>query len=289
MRDRSTSPHVYRVALSFDVDALSLWIGSFKASNASMVSRGEFDVPATRRVLALLERLGLKATFFVPGHTALAYPDLVRAVASAGHEIGHHGFVHERTTELTPDREREVLERGLEILADTTGSRPIGYRSPSWEFTSFTPDLLVAYGMTYDSSLMASDFEPYWVRAGDRFSADGPYEFGREVPIVELPVSWVLDDFPYFEFVRGANQGLRPASDVREIWAGEFEFFRSRTDGGCFTLTMHPQIIGRGHRLLMLESLLDEMMEQGATFVTLGEAAADWKAAQPLPAEVTGS
>lgn len=273
----------HKVALSFDVDALSLWIGSFKATNASMISRGEFDVPATKRILAMLERFDLTATFFVPGHTALAFPDLVREIGAHGHEIGHHGFVHERTTELTPERERDVLDRGLEIITSLLGDRPLGYRSPSWEFTEHTADLLVDRGFVYDTSLMGSDFEPYWVRSGDAFTSDGPYVFGHEVPLVEMPVSWVLDDFPYFEFVRGVNQGLRPASDVLEIWTDEFEYFRSRLDGGCFTLTMHPQIIGRGHRMLMLEKLVEMMMERGATFVGLGSAAAAWKSSRSTP------
>ena len=112
MTGGSEVPAAHRVALSFDVDALSLWIGSFKATNTSMVSRGEFDVPATRRILAMLQRFDLKATFFVPGHTALAFPDLALDIASRGHEIGHHGFVHERTTELSPEREREVSVAG---------------------------------------------------------------------------------------------------------------------------------------------------------------------------------
>jgi peptidoglycan-N-acetylglucosamine deacetylase len=283
------APATHHVALSFDVDALSLWIGSFKATNASMVSRGEFDVPATRRILALLGASGLQATFFVPGHTALAYPDLVRQISAEGHEIGHHGFVHERTTELTPDRERDVLDRGLEILGSLVGTAPLGYRSPSWEFTEHTPELLLDRGFLYDTSLMGSDFEPYWVRAGDVFTPDGPYEFGRELPIVELPVSWVLDDFPYFEFVRGVNQGLRPASQVLEIWSDEYEYFRSRVGSGCFTLTMHPQIIGRGHRILMLERLVETMMERGATFVTLGQAAAEWKSGRPVPTGGSGA
>jgi peptidoglycan/xylan/chitin deacetylase (PgdA/CDA1 family) len=279
----SDAAPAHQVALSFDVDALSLWIGSFKATNASMVSRGEFDVPATKRVLDMLRRHELAATFFVPGHTALAFPDLVREIAAEGHEIGHHGFVHERTTELSPERERDVLDRGLEILTSLLGDRPIGYRSPSWEFTEHTPDLLLQRAFLYDTSLMASDFEPYWVRSGDRFTADGPYEFGHEVPIVEMPVSWVLDDFPYFEFVRGVNQGLRPASDVLEIWGAEFGYFCDRLDGGCFTLTMHPQIIGRGHRMLMLEQFVEIVIDRGVPFVTLGTAAAAWKARRSLP------
>jgi peptidoglycan/xylan/chitin deacetylase (PgdA/CDA1 family) len=273
----------HRVALTFDVDALSLWIGSFKATNSSMVSRGEFDVPATHRVLEWLSAVGIPATFFVPGHTALAYPELVREIAARGHEVGNHGFVHERVTELSADDERRVLNRGNEILGELLGAQPRGYRSPSWEFTERTPSLLLDLGFAYDSSLMARDFEPYWVRIGDQFSTTEAYTFGQEVGLVELPVSWILDDFPYFEYVRGVNAGLRPPSEVLEIWSGEFTYFRTRLSGGCFTLTMHPQIIARGHRMLMLERFVDEIGQQGVTFTTLGDAAAAWKSTATPP------
>ena len=266
------------VALTFDFDAMSLWIGSFKATNASMVSRGEFAVPATRRILDLLDRHGVPATFFVPGHTALAFPDAVRDVAAAGHEIGHHGFVHERVTELSPERELEVLRRGAEILEDVTGRRPVGYRSPSWEFSAATLELLVSEGFAYDSSLMASDFVPYRPRVGDSFGADGPYRFGTEAPLVEVPVSWALDDFPHFEYVPRALQQMKTPSQVHEIWWGEFDWFCREVDAGCYTLTMHPQVIGRGHRLDLLDRLVGEMRARGGVgFARLSEVAEAWR------------
>src|SRR5215213_4684464 len=138
------------VALTFDFDAMSLWIGSFKATSPGVISRGEFAPKGVERVLALLERHQIPATFFVPGQTVLAYPDTVKAIVAGGHEIGHHGFVHERVTELTPQREREVLERGIEILTEIAGSAPSGYRSPSWDFTPQTLDLLQEHGFLYD-------------------------------------------------------------------------------------------------------------------------------------------
>lgn len=268
------------VALTFDFDAFSSWIGTYKATNTSAISRGEFGVEGMRRVLALLEKHAIRTTFFVPGHTGLAFPDAVRAAIADGHEIAHHGYVHERITELTPAREHEVLRIGIDILGDLTGRRPIGYRSPSWEFTPQTIDLLLQEGFQYDSSLMASDYVPYWPRRGDSFSADGPYVFGTPAPLVELPVSWELDDMPHFSFVRGVNTGLKTPTQVHEIWFGEFRYFREEVAGGCWTLTMHPQIIGRGHRMRMLAELIAEMKQWDVTFAPLAEAAEAWRTEQ---------
>jgi peptidoglycan-N-acetylglucosamine deacetylase len=268
------------VALTFDFDAFSSWIGTYKTTNASALSRGEFGVEGMRRVLRLLEKHGIPATFFVPGHSALAFPDSVRAAIAADHEIGHHGFVHERITELSPERELEVLKIGIDILSDLTGKRPVGYRSPSWEFTTSTLDFLLAENFTYDSSLMASDYVPYWPRQGDRFTSDGPYVFGTPAPIVELPVSWELDDMPHFSFLRGVNTGLKTPTQVLEIWYEEFRYFREETDGGCWTLTMHPQIIGRGHRVRMLDELVSRMKQTDVVFTTLARAANAWRSEQ---------
>lgn len=270
------------VAITFDLDALSVWIGSYKATNASAVSRGEFEVRAANRILAVLRQFNIRSTFFVPGHTVLAYPAVVDAIVRDGHEIGHHGYVHERLSELSDGREEEVLVLGSEIIEHHTGSRPTGYRSPSWEFTEHTARLLTAHGFLYDSSLMGSDFEPYWVRADDRYPADGPYEFGQDTPVVELPVSWVLDDFPNFEYVRGVLPTMKAPSQVYEIWSGEYEYFANRLTSGCFTLTLHPQCIGRGHRLMMLERLLADIAKSGARFATLHDVATEW-AGRPSP------
>ncbi|MEA2661569.1 MAG: peptidoglycan-N-acetylglucosamine deacetylase [Chloroflexota bacterium] len=270
----------HHVALSFDLDAIALWIGTFKATNVSTLSRGEFDAIGIPRILKLLQDRHIPATFFVPGHTALAFRSSVDEVVAAGHEIAHHGFVHERITELTPERELEVLRKGIEILSEVTGRRPVGYRSPSWDFTTHTTRYLLEHDFLYDSSMMATDFTPYWPRVDDQASADAPYVFGRQVPLVEIPVAWELGDAPHFLYVRGFTPGLRPANDVYDLWSEEYKFFRTRVPGGCYTLTLHPQISARGYRLMMLERLVDEMLADGATFSTLETVARAWKAEQ---------
>lgn len=275
------------VGLSFDYDAMSLWIGSFGATSPGVISRGEFGPIGVARILALLERKHAQATFFVPGHTALAYPDSVREIRDRGHEIGHHGYVHERVNELSAERETEIFDTALSVLDQVAGVVPLGYRSPSWDFTEETPRLLESRGIEYDSSLMGSDFEPYWVRTGDVVASDGPYVFGRKTSIVELPVSWMLDDFPHFEFVRGGLHAMKSPSTVYEIWLSEFEaFLRYGSDDACFVLTMHPQVIGRGSRLAMLEKLLDEMGQRSdIDFIPLYEIARHWRQSKAVPHE----
>ena len=268
------------VCLTFDFDAMSLWV---RSSSASMVSRGEFGAVAIDRILRLLSRAEIASTFFVPGHTALAFPDLVRRIRDDGHEIGHHGWVHENPASLEPDAERFVLERGLEALDDVTGVRPSGYRAPAWDMSRHSIDLLLEYGFDYDSSFMADDFSPYYLRRGDRWSPDGPYVFGEPSPLVEVPVSWGLDDYPPFEYVPGRNPGLSAPSAVQEIWQGDFDWALAHCRGGVFTLTLHPQVIGRGHRMLMLKRLVDHMRAaDGVRFETVRSYAVRWRKDHPL-------
>ncbi len=273
------------ICLTFDFDAISLWIGSMGATSPSMISRGEFGVVGVERILRLLGRHGIAATFFVTGHTADTYPDSVRAIVAAGHEIGHHGYLHENPAALaSAAAERAILERGSVALERLTGQRPLGYRSPSWDNSPHTVELLLEQGFRYESSLMGQDFTPYWCRVGDVIHQDGPYQFGPTVDLVEMPVSWILDDFPHFEYVRIANRispGLAAPSKVEEIWRGEFDYLYRDVPGGVYTLTMHPQVIGRGHRMLLLERLIDYFKaHEGVRFTTLATAAADFRAAQ---------
>ncbi|MCA9860793.1 MAG: polysaccharide deacetylase, partial [Thermomicrobiales bacterium] len=197
-----TSPSV---CLSFDFDAISLWIGPMGAKSPSMISRGEFGAVAVPRLLKLLDQAGVPATFFVTGHTAETYPTQTRAIAEAGHEIGHHGYLHENPIELSPEAEEAVLLRGLAALDAVAGVRPVGYRSPAWDNSPSTMELLLKHGFRYESSLMGDDFTPYWCRTGDAIGPDGPYRFGPPVDLVEMPVSWLLDDFPHFEYIRLPN------------------------------------------------------------------------------------
>lgn len=270
--------------ITFDFDGMSSWIGSAKSNNPSMISRGQFGAVAVPRILDLLDRYRVRSSFAVPGHTAYAWPRLVREILDRGHELVHHGWVHENPAEFDEAGERNLLDQGLEALQRVAGVRPTGYRSPAWDFSERTVDLLIEYDFLYDSSCMGHDFYPYYLRSGDRWSLDSAYEFGEVTGLVELPVTWGLDDFPFSEFVFGMNEGLKAPSAVEEMWRDDFQFAKTNCPGGLFTLTLHPQTIGRGNRMLMLERLIKYFEESGAKFETMGDYAARWKAANPVAA-----
>jgi peptidoglycan-N-acetylglucosamine deacetylase len=284
LHSRMEADMQHTVCLSFDFDTISLWINNYKATSPSKISRGEFGVVGARRLLDLLERYNIKATWFVPGHTADTYPQVVAEISERGHEIGHHGYCHENPLGLGESEERRILQKGMASLRNITGSAPLGYRSPAWDLSPFSVKLLMENGFLYDSSLMGNDYSPYFCRSGDQFDLESAYRFGSTVNLVELPVSWDLDDFPAFEYVSLPNKlypGLRAPDDVYAIWAGNFDFMRREVPGGIFTLTMHPQVIGRGHRMLMLERLIEHMMAQpGVRFLRMGDCAGEWKGQQ---------
>jgi peptidoglycan/xylan/chitin deacetylase (PgdA/CDA1 family) len=276
----TTNPAPHSVCLTFDFDAISLWLGPFKANSPSMISRGEFGVIGAKRILALLDRYNIKSTWFVPGHTADTYSEAVAEVFAHGHEIGHHGYCHENPVALEETKERQIIEKGICALEKVTGVKPRGYRSPSWDLSPNTIKLLLEYGFVYDSSMMGNDFQPYLCRVGDTFDLETPYHFGKPVDLVEMPVTWGLDDFPAFEYVSLPSKlypGLRNPEDVYPIWMGDFDYMRRDVPGGVFILTMHPQVIGRGHRMLFLEKLLEHMINQDVTFMRMIDFVESWK------------
>jgi peptidoglycan/xylan/chitin deacetylase (PgdA/CDA1 family) len=280
---RRSSPAV-SVCLTFDFDAISVWIGSMGSRSPGNISRGEFGVIGAHRLLDLLAEQDIRSTWFVPGHTIDTYPDAARAIDEGGHEIGHHNYCHENPRTLELAQERVVIERGIECIARLTGSPPAGYRSPAWDLSPNTLGLLQEFGFVYDSSLMANDFSLYRPRIGDEPHTDGPFSFGQPIDLVEIPVDWSLDDWPYFNVNWPAHHvGLRTPDDVFDVWAAEFDYLYHRLGEGVFTLTMHPQVIGRGHRLLMLERLIEYMKgHKGVAFRTLGEVATGWKLEHPF-------
>lgn len=274
------------VCLTFDFDAISGWIARGMTSPGP-ISRGEFGphvgVP---RILELLKRYDIPTSWYIPGHTLETYPDASHRVADAGHEIGHHGWTHRPPALLTRDEEEEELVRASEAIRALTGRAPRGYRSPSWDLSAHSVDLLLAHGFIYDSSMMGDDYMPYRVRKGDVISLQQPAVFGPETSLVEMPISWTLDDFPHFEFIRTPTviaPGNMNANNVLQNWIDDFIYLNENLDWGVITYTFHPFVIGRGHRMIILEKLIRRLKEANAVFMTVEDAAAEYLTRAPAP------
>ncbi|GAB6899319.1 polysaccharide deacetylase family protein [Kineosporia succinea] len=231
------------VAISFDSDHETPLLRDNQQTPGTL-STGEYGARvAVPRLLRLLDESGVKASFFVPAVSALLHPGEIDAYTAAGHEIGVHGWIHERNTLLSYENELDLIGRSLDTLEHLSGTRPAGIRTPSWDFSPSTLTVVRELGFAYDSSLMADD-EPYEILAA-----------GEPTGLVEIPVEWIRDDAVYFGMSRYA--GLRPytpPADVLELWKREFD--GAYADGGLFQLTMHPSIIGHRSRIWILRELL---------------------------------
>jgi peptidoglycan-N-acetylglucosamine deacetylase len=251
--------------LTFDMDAeaavLTADIHSIRRMSP-MSHQSYGPLVGVPRILGLLEKHGVRATFFVPGYSAHRYPEVVRAIAEAGHEIAHHSYFHENTAGMDAKTEGDMIDLGLRALKDVAGVRPAGYRAPMWEMNYHTPALLAERGFRWDSSLMDSD-HPYLL------SVDG----GPRT-LVEVPVSWGLDDWEQYAFLPdliGSGVIESPAKAL-EMWTLELEAMYKL--GAAFTLCCHPFLSGRPSRALALERLIERMLVQrGLWITTVGEVA----------------
>lgn len=267
------------VCLTFDFDAQSGFI-SRGLTTPTPLSRGEFGIVGARRVLDLLKAHGLPSTWFVPGFTIETYPAVCESVAKAGHEIGHHSWAHVAPALQSREEEEADMARANEAILRLVGSKARGYRSPAWDLSANTIELLLAQGFEYDSSLMGADYRPYRARLGDVAELGNPYRFGEETSLIEMPISWTMDDHPHFEFMRLPNSvmpGLQSPRTVLQGWFDEFRYMKKSIDWGVLTYTMHPYVIGRGYRMICFEELLDKLIEEGAVFMTMEEAAREAK------------
>lgn len=192
------------VCLTFDLDNASAAIARDMTS-PTMISRGDFGMIATERLLKLLRKYAVQSTWFVPGHTIETYPSSVRTVHDAGHEIGNHGWTHRIPVNLGREEEEQELARGNEAIKKLTGEYARGYRSPAWDLSPYSIELMLKHGIVYDSSLMGHDYFPYQARDNDVVALHEPIRYGADTPLVEMPISWSLDDFPVFEYMRLPN------------------------------------------------------------------------------------
>jgi len=269
------------VCLTFDFDAISGFIARGQTT-ASWRSRGEFGprvgVP---RLLELFRKYGIQTSWYVPGHTIETFPAAAASVVEAGHEIGHHGWTHRPPATLTREQEEAELVRGNEAIRRISGRMARGYRSPSWDLSPHSVELMLKHGFEYDSSMMGDDYKPYYARQGDRIVLEEKAMFGSPSALVEMPIHWSTDDSPHFEFVRTENslrQGLQNAGDVLDNWIGDFLYMKRTVDWGVLTYTCHPFIIGRGHRMLMLEGLIRRVLDEGGVFQRVDETVEEFRA-----------
>jgi peptidoglycan/xylan/chitin deacetylase (PgdA/CDA1 family) len=241
------------LSFDYDSDSATIWRTPLDIVNQS---RGRFAPNvAIPRILEVLARHELKATFYTPGWTADKYPDSVESIIEHGHEVGAHGYTHERLAELSWELEESVFERSL-VTLKKFGVKPEGFRAPYWLISDRTIERIKQFGFKYDSDFMDSDM-PYMLEWR-----------GKPTGLVELPVEWMLDDWPQFDTYR------RSPEDAYKVWKAEFEgIYRLER---YFGLTCHPQAIGRISRLDMLEMLITEMEQKGDVWFATGKEVADW-------------
>ncbi len=244
------------MALSFDSDHETLALRDGQVLPGKL-SQGEYGARVgVPRVLRLLERYDAPASFFVPAVSALLHEGEAKSYVDAGHEVALHGWIHERNTALTAAEERELAFRAADTLERLTGVRPVGIRTPSWDFSAETLAVTRQLGLKYDSSLMADD---------DCYEL---LENGEPTGVVELPVEWIRDDAPYFTMDRfSSSRPYTPPRAALTIWRDEFD--AAYADGGIFQLTMHPHVIGHRSRIAVLADLLDHISgHDGVWFAT---------------------
>jgi len=259
------------VLLTFDFDAETLWIARDQSNweRPGTLSQGTYGARVgVPKILELLREEQLPATFFVPGWTAEFHQQQTEAIAAGGHEIGHHGYLHEWVDPSRPDLEEEALEKGIEALKKIVGKRPIGYRSPAGETSHNVFKLLKEKGFLYDSSML-DDFQPYRSTLLD-----------GKPGVVEIPWHWSIDDAIYCLFHIKNPRAVFPNEHILQIWKDEFDAIRRW--GGVFNLVMHPQVIGRPSRLTLLRDFITYARKFGdVAFCTCADVASHFEANEP--------
>jgi peptidoglycan/xylan/chitin deacetylase (PgdA/CDA1 family) len=290
-----------RCVFGVDVDAVAGWLGSYGGDDSpSDIQRGMFSGEVgTPRLLNLFDRYRIRTSWFIPGHSIDTFPEQMKMVADAGHEVGAHGYSHENPIAMTPKQEEDVLQRSIEAIANLTGRPPRGYVAPWWEMSSVTAELLLKHGFRYDHSQGYNDFVPFYARVGDTWTkidytqeAESwmkPLVRGQEIDLVEIGANWYVDDLPPMMFIKKSpnSHGFVNPRDIEQMWKDEFDWVYRELDYGVFAFTIHPDVSGRPQVLLMLERMIDYINSHGGvTWQTMEEIAEDFRRRQPFGSPV---
>jgi peptidoglycan-N-acetylglucosamine deacetylase len=286
-----------QICINPHFDAVSLWIGSFGGADSPCdISRGVFAAKrGVPRLLELFRRYGIKTTWHITGHSMESFPKAAEMIAKDGHEIGIHGYSHENPISMSRQQEVDVLDKAIELAEALTGVAPKGYATPWAEFSNSTVDLLISRGITHDYSMMEDDLHPYYLRTGDSWTKIDytkkaaewmkPWKAGKEVDLVEIPLSWHLDDAPPTMFVKTApnSHGWVTGQALGQIWIDFFDWVYRHHDYAVYPLGCHPDAAAKPHVLMAIERLIDHAMSHsGVRMVTHAEMAADFRRRVPF-------
>ncbi|ELP9909955.1 polysaccharide deacetylase [Campylobacter coli] len=279
------------VAYGVDIDAVAGWLGSYEGEDSpDDISRGlfagEVGIP---RLLKLFKKYNIPATWFAPGHSIETFPEQMKMIVDAGHEIGAHGYSHENPIAMSAKQEEDVLLKSIELIEKISGKKPSGYVAPWWEFSNITNELLLKHGIKYDHSLMHNDFTPYYVRVGDKwtkidYSKDAkewmkPLVRGQETDLIEIPANWYLDDLPPMMFIKKSPNsfGFVSPRDIGQMWIDQFDWVYREMDYAIFPMTIHPDVSARPQVLLMHERIIEHINKhEGVKWVNLNDMADDF-------------
>lgn len=280
------------VSYGIDVDAVAGWIGSYGGEDSpSDIQRGlfagEVGIP---RLLKLLETYKITASWYIPGHSIETFPEQVKMIVDAGHEIGAHGYSHENPLVLNRRQEEAIFAKCVELIKKISGKSPVGYVAPFWEMSSNTPELLLRYGFKYDHSGGHDDFRPYYARVGEKWTKVNyskpatswmkPLIRGKEIDLVEIPGNWYLEDLVPMMFIKKApnSHGWVNPRDLEQMWRDQFDWVYREYDYAIFPLTIHPDVSGRPQVLLMHERMIEYInTHSGIRWVTMKEIAEDFR------------
>ncbi|KAK3058215.1 hypothetical protein LTR09_001293 [Extremus antarcticus] len=292
-------PKKVQCCISVDIDAVAGWLGSYGGEDStSDISRGLFaGTIGVQRLLKMFDKYNIKTTFFIPGHSLETFPEDCKAIAEKGHEIGLHGYSHENPRSMTLEQQTAVMDKCYHLIKDfQNGKPPRGIVAPWWESSQEGAELMLKYGLEYDHSFSHHDCQCYWLRTGDKWypidfkkNPDDwmkPLEAGPMTGLVEIPASWYLDDLPPMMFIKKApnSHGWVNPRDVEELWLDQFNYFYREYDEFVYPVTVHPDVCGHPHGLMMLERIIEYIStKEGVEWVTMEQICDTFKSKNEPP------